>query len=63
MTDAIVSAPAECPAAECPPVAKTVGASMMFDRTRRITGYLVGDLRRFNNAKRAEESDRVRHGT
>ena len=63
MTDAIVSASAECPAAECPPVAKTVGAGMMFDRTRRITGYLVGDLRRFNNAKRAEESDRVRHGT
>jgi len=33
-----------------------------FSRIRRITGYLVGTLDRFNNAKRAEESERVRHG-
>ena len=33
-----------------------------FDRIRRITGYLVGTLDRFNNAKRAEEHDRVKHG-
>ena len=33
-----------------------------FERIRRITGYLVGTLDRFNNAKRAEESERVRHG-
>lgn len=32
-----------------------------FERIRRITGYLVGTLDRFNNAKRAEESDRVKH--
>ena len=32
-----------------------------FQRIRRITGYLVGTLDRFNNAKRAEERDRVRH--
>ena len=32
-----------------------------FDRIRRITGYLVGTLDRFNNAKRAEERDRVKH--
>ncbi len=32
-----------------------------FDRIRRITGYLVGTLDRFNNAKRAEEADRVKH--
>ena len=32
-----------------------------FTRIRRITGYLVGSLNRFNNAKRAEEHDRVRH--
>ena len=32
-----------------------------FDRIRRITGYLVGTLDRFNDAKRAEESDRVKH--
>ncbi len=33
-----------------------------FERIRRITGYLVGTLDRFNNAKRAEESERVKHG-
>ena len=32
-----------------------------FDRIRRITGYLVGTLERFNNAKRAEERARVKH--
>ena len=32
-----------------------------FERIRRITGYLVGTLERFNNAKRAEEHDRVKH--
>ena len=34
-----------------------------FDRIRRITGYLVGTLDRFNDAKRAEERDRVKHST
>lgn len=33
-----------------------------FQQIRRITGYLVGTLDRFNNAKRAEEHDRVKHG-
>ena len=33
-----------------------------FDRIRRITGYLVGTTDRFNNAKRSEEHDRVKHG-
>ena len=33
-----------------------------FHRIRRITGYLVGTMDRFNNAKRAEEHDRVKHG-
>lgn len=32
-----------------------------FERIRRITGYLVGTVDRFNNAKRAEEKDRVKH--
>lgn len=36
-------------------------AKMPFDRIRRITGYLVGTLDRFNNAKRNEEKDRVKH--
>lgn len=33
-----------------------------FHRLRRITGYLVGTLGRWNNGKRAEEHDRVKHG-
>nr|WP_084515790.1 anaerobic ribonucleoside-triphosphate reductase [Desulfovibrio cuneatus] len=41
---------------------KMVGAGQGFERTRRITGYLVGTLERFNNAKRAEERERVKHG-
>ena len=32
-----------------------------FERIRRITGYLTGDLSSWNNAKRAEESERVKH--
>lgn len=32
-----------------------------FERIRRITGYLVGTVERFNNAKRSEEHDRVKH--
>ena len=40
-----------------------VGKGIRFDRIRRITGYLVGTLDRFNNAKRAEEHDRVKHDT
>ncbi len=39
-----------------------VGENVKFDRIRRITGYLVGTTDRFNNAKRAEERDRVKHG-
>lgn len=41
---------------------KTVGQGEKFERIRRITGYLAGDVSRFNNAKRAEEKDRVKHG-
>ena len=40
---------------------KTVGEGVGFERIRRITGYLVGTVDRFNNAKRAEEHDRVKH--
>ena len=32
-----------------------------FERIRRITGYLVGTLDRFNDAKKAEESQRIKH--
>ena len=40
---------------------KTIGEGVAFERIRRITGYLVGTTERFNNAKRAEERDRVKH--
>lgn len=42
---------------------KTVGEGVGFERIRRITGYLVGTTDRFNNGKKAEERDRVKHGT
>ena len=33
-----------------------------FERIRRITGYLVGDVKRWNDGKKAELKDRVNHG-
>lgn len=39
-----------------------IGEGVGFQRIRRITGYLVGTTDRFNNGKRAEEHDRVKHG-
>ena len=41
---------------------KAIGEGVGFELIRRITGYLVGTLDRFNNGKRAEEHDRVKHG-
>ena len=38
-----------------------IGEGVGSERVRRITGYLVGTLDRFNDAKRAEERDRVKH--
>ena len=38
-----------------------VGEGVRFERIRRITGYLVGTMDHWNNAKRAEEHDRVKH--
>ena len=40
---------------------KFVGEGVGFERIRRVTGYLAGDIKRFNNGKRAEERDRVKH--
>ena len=40
---------------------KKVGEGVKFERIRRVTGYLAGDVSRFNNSKRAEERDRVKH--
>lgn len=46
----------------CPKCGRTEEEhGMAFERIRRITGYLVGTLDRFNDAKRAEEADRVKH--
>lgn len=38
-----------------------LGQNVSFERIRRITGYLVGTMDQWNNAKRAEERDRVKH--
>ena len=40
---------------------KKIGEGVKFERIRRITGYLVGTLDNWNDAKRAEESDRIKH--
>ncbi len=42
---------------------KTAGEGLGFQRIRRVTGYLVGDLDRFNDAKRSEEKERLTHVT
>jgi len=46
----------------CPKCGRKETENERFERIRRITGYLVGTLDRFNNAKAAEEKDRVKHG-
>ena len=40
---------------------KMVGEGVKFERIRRITGYLVGTIDRFNDGKKNEEKDRVKH--
>lgn len=39
-----------------------IGEGVKFERIRRITGYLVGTIDRWNDGKSAEEKDRVKHG-
>ena len=46
----------------CPKCGRKESEHEGFERIRRITGYLVGTLDRFNDAKRAEEAQRVKHG-
>ncbi len=46
---------------QCPGCGRTEEDGVSFERIRRITGYLVGTLERFNDAKRSEEHDRVKH--
>ncbi len=43
-------------------MAEKIGKGVKFERIRRITGYLVGTTDRWNNAKKAELRDRVKHG-
>ena len=43
-------------------VSEKMGQGVEFERIRRITGYLVGTMDKWNDAKRAEERDRVTHG-
>lgn len=38
-----------------------IGEGVKFERIRRISGYLVGTLDRWNDAKKSEERDRVKH--
>lgn len=38
-----------------------IGSNIAFERIRRITGYLVGTMDKWNDAKKAEERDRVKH--
>lgn len=38
-----------------------VGKGIKFERIRRITGYLVGDMSRWNTSKASECRDRVKH--
>ena len=45
----------------CPKCGRKETNKDPFIRLRRITGYLTSDVRYFNNAKRAEEHDRVKH--
>lgn len=41
--------------------AEVRGKGVKFERIRRITGYLVGTMDKWNDAKKAEERDRVKH--
>ena len=43
-------------------MSETIGEGVKFERIRRITGYLVGTLDRWNDGKTAEEKDRIKHG-
>ena len=47
---------------ECPCCGRKETPDMPFERIRRITGYLVGTMDHWNNAKQAEERNRVKHG-
>ena len=46
----------------CPLCGRSEEEHHGFERIRRITGYLVGTLERFNDGKKTEEQERVKHG-
>lgn len=48
---------------ECPHTEQCLGEGIPFERLRRITGYITGDLNTWNDGKLAELKDRVKHGT
>jgi len=57
MTDSCDNCNKECPHIEqC-----LIGDGIPFQRLRRITGYLVGDISRWNDGKLAELKDRCKH--
>ena len=45
----------------CPSCGREESEDEPFNRIRRVTGYLTEDVRKFNNAKRAEERERTKH--
>lgn len=47
----------------CPQCGRIETEDEPFERIRRITGYLVGDMTKWNDAKKAEEHDRIKHMT
>lgn len=48
---------------ECPKCGRKETEELPFERIRRITGYLVGDMTKWNDAKKSEEHDRTKHMT
>ena len=50
-----------CPSCESGITSRKMGKGIKFERIRRITGYLVGTMDKWNDAKKAEEHDRVKH--
>ena len=48
---------------ECKYSEECLGEGIPFQRIRRITGYLTGDIDAWNNGKKAELADREKHGT
>ena len=50
-----------CPVCDAESTRRKTGKGVKFQRIRRITGYLVGTLDKWNDAKKAEEKDRVKH--